>query len=910
MHHGASTNGRIMSGVIPEPDTTIIDYEIAGASEHSGEYVAEHILIDRPRDHSSRWSAACATPNAKQWIRLCMKQLCVLKSITFGKFYKVHPCNMKEFRVLVGTNKDNMTEVLRAALKNDSIPETFSIRYTNHVGMAFPTKYVEIVPISVHGQNFNTSIWHISLSGIVDEAYVEEIRSRHEEHRENVALRQVLKHLRQRRLLTPMNQILAQSGLQLEHPLITSIHQSFVLQGNWQRTEQLIRDCADAGLLQSYRQTCQARTRWTRIHAFDADGDIPCRRGGHAMCMDEDNGIVYLFGGWDGQRDLDDFWAYDIAQDAWRLLSLAASREKNGPTPRACHKMVFDKKTGSIYLLGRLGAADKIETQGTHMSGTSSDRRGTPILRDGAIEWRGEMNIYIGPDGNIADPTSSAARRVVPLIRSSSMRIPSPQCSEFYRYHTRGLDAGQWDLLAFDTAATGGPPLISDHQMEIDSEAQVIYVFGGRVVDAELEALKFSGMYSYDIRTSKWKMYNTSDAYASHPSIPPRFGHSMVLDPKSQTLFIFGGQRDEKYLSDMYTFHIPTNTVTELYVNFTPAGGPEPCFTQRAVIDSESREIYIFGGLTRTKSGAFSMLEADSPYWIYRYDRPEIPGRWSKILPDDGVDTDAAWPQPRYAHQIVYDSRTKTVYMHGGNAGLEGDEPVDGEDLPGPRRRMSGPGMSDDTMVAITIVRGGAPAPSSSPVPGPEVDADSDMKRLDDFWKLEVIRPSFAEITRRAVFEVRKQQFREMCEDGPPIKALTFLQTRVSEVVNHEDPQEAKDFRSLLSAHLLSAFPRAMPKTAPVTEVETVIEVSTDTDRDDTPLPRKRSRPGSPEQGLKPIIRWEEDPVEEGDGTAPSPDRYRQRTEMFERLMAFINDGEKEPDQNLVDMLSEDTHAI
>jgi hypothetical protein len=29
---------------------------------------------------------------------------------------------------------------------------------------------------------------------------------------------------------------------------------------------------------------------------------------------------------------------------------------------------------------------------------------------------------------------------------------PVPYCSEFFRYHTRGLDAGKWDLLNFDTA--------------------------------------------------------------------------------------------------------------------------------------------------------------------------------------------------------------------------------------------------------------------------------------------------------------------------------------------------------------------------------------------------------------------------------------------------------------------------
>ncbi len=67
----------------------------------------------------------------------------------------------------------------------------------------------------------------------------------------------------------------------------------------------------------------------------------------------------------------------------------------------------------------------------------------------------------------------------------------------------------------------------------------------------------------------------------------------MVLDPQTQTLFIFGGQRDEQYLSDMYAIHIPTNAVTELFANFTISGGPDACFTQRAVIDPELREIYV-----------------------------------------------------------------------------------------------------------------------------------------------------------------------------------------------------------------------------------------------------------------------------------------------------------------------------
>ncbi len=39
----------------------------------------------------------------------------------------------------------------------------------------------------------------------------------------------------------------------------------------------------------------------------------------------------------------------------------------------------------------------------------------------------------------------------------------------------------------------GGPPLIYDHQLVIDSEAQIIYVYGGRVVGVETGPGKYAG---------------------------------------------------------------------------------------------------------------------------------------------------------------------------------------------------------------------------------------------------------------------------------------------------------------------------------------------------------------------------------------------------------------------------------
>ena len=55
---------------------------------------------------------------------------------------------MKEFKICVGLTKDRMTEVLSSTLKDDNVPETFTLRHTNSADVSFPSRYLRIVPIS------------------------------------------------------------------------------------------------------------------------------------------------------------------------------------------------------------------------------------------------------------------------------------------------------------------------------------------------------------------------------------------------------------------------------------------------------------------------------------------------------------------------------------------------------------------------------------------------------------------------------------------------------------------------------------------------------------------------------------------------------------------------------------------
>jgi hypothetical protein len=221
---------------------------------------------------------------------------------------------------------------------------------------------------------------------------------------ETTALRHILKHLRSSRLMVPFKSLTASAGVQLEHPLVTRLYDSVVSDGDWAEAERVLQLTADAGLFDAFAREAPARATWTRLCGPSADGDTPRHRGGHAMCIDEAAGRIYLFGGWDGERSLDDFWVYVIADGQWHVVP--RNEDAVWPGRRSCHRMAFDAKTGNIYLLGSLGVSDDDlkEHDPAHMR--------SPV----AVE-----------------PRASARR------------------ADFYAYHTRGDDAGTWELLSANT---------------------------------------------------------------------------------------------------------------------------------------------------------------------------------------------------------------------------------------------------------------------------------------------------------------------------------------------------------------------------------------------------------------------------------------------------------------------------
>ena len=111
--------------------------------------------------------------------------------------------------------------------------------------------------------------------------------------------------------------------------------------------------------------------------------------------------------------------------------------------------------------------------------------------------------------------------------------------------------------------------------MVLDEKSQILYVFGGRTIGPDPSQTIYSGLYSYNIRTRVWSLLRSDLAQPDNQiSLKSRIGHSMLFDSGTKQLYIFAGQRNKDYLSDFYIYDIQTDVVREISRDYSVQGGP------------------------------------------------------------------------------------------------------------------------------------------------------------------------------------------------------------------------------------------------------------------------------------------------------------------------------------------------
>lgn len=192
-----------------------LSYKISSFSSFTTPYYPENILINDPSNTNSRWTTI--TDN-EQFIILEVEEPSIVTGIKFGKFSKLHVCNVKYLKVYslfdyddllnehfnndniqfnndninfininteknnlkcinnisinknkshINTTKRNTTkqiQTLSASLSNDSISETFLLK-TISKSQIIITRRLKITPLGSWGMGSTFSFWYIELYG-------------------------------------------------------------------------------------------------------------------------------------------------------------------------------------------------------------------------------------------------------------------------------------------------------------------------------------------------------------------------------------------------------------------------------------------------------------------------------------------------------------------------------------------------------------------------------------------------------------------------------------------------------------------------------------------------------------------------------------------------------------------------
>ncbi|KAI8326736.1 Muskelin N-terminus-domain-containing protein, partial [Choanephora cucurbitarum] len=521
-----------------------LPYTIHDHSSYSGPYHPRNICVNEPTEQSSR-----------------------------------HVCNLKEFKVYGGLSPDNMNELLHKGLTDDNKPELFPMRYTyNDVVKSFLFNISKSPPLATF------AFGYVEVRGIKDNALMDKIYTTFNNYKEMETFRLCLKYFRQKNMMDVYSLLQKKVNMDLEHPLISNLHDAIVIQGDFKQAETILLKQINNRLLVIMLDMLPIHLFGKPVTALNNDGDAPSPRDGHQTC---------------------------------------------GPSARSCHSICFDPTRKSIYVLGK----------------------------------------YIK-----AKPLSISSLADRPFYGYEA---------DFYQYF---IELDRWIKISENTMMDGGPALLCDHQTCIDPTTKTLYVIGGHVVTPDTMTPPYSAFYAFDmdechwrvlkydenhtlslnsvspIRTANWitpvdtSQFPVGRRRSSNGSFMPssnasqafrsRAGHSVLMDWIHQRIYILVDNVEEK--------------LVEITHDFQKLFGSEAGYTQRASIDVERQEIYVYSAYLQTKPSHIIR----NCLWVYYIQQNE----WEKIYESDTQDT-VYWqrqkdtkPYPRYAYQFIYNVKTRTHF--------------------------------------------------------------------------------------------------------------------------------------------------------------------------------------------------------------------------------------------------------
>ncbi|XP_067928019.1 muskelin-like isoform X2 [Watersipora subatra] len=170
-----------------------------------------------------------------------------------------------------------------------------------------------------------------------------------------------------------------------------------------------------------------------------------------------------------------------------------------------------------------------------------------------------------------------------------------------------------------------------------------------------------NGLFSHFVNSqeleSKWSKIEPVNRDGSDQRPGRRGGHQMVINPYSETLYLFGGWDGHSNLADFWAYHVPSQLWTCISSNTEEDGGPSSRSCHKMIMDYERRHIFVLGRYLDVQYRSPTALK--SSFYVYDIDQ----NKWIRITDDT---FSMGGPRLIFDHQMCMDIENQTIYVFGG----------------------------------------------------------------------------------------------------------------------------------------------------------------------------------------------------------------------------------------------------
>ncbi|PIN23839.1 Kelch repeat-containing protein [Handroanthus impetiginosus] len=257
------------------------------------------------------------------------------------------------------------------------------------------------------------------------------------------------------------------------------------------------------------------------------NGTPPIPRDSHSCTTVGDN--LFVFGGTDGRRPLDDLHILDTSSNTWILPSVRG----NAPEPREGHSAALIGKR--LFIFGGCGKSENSEVYYDDLY----------ILNTETFSWK-----RLIPSGT---PPSKRDSHTCSSWKNKIIVIGGEDSSDYYLSDVHILDTDTLVWCKLNTTGQILPPRGGHTTVGIGKN---LFVFGGFSDEQNL----YDDVYMLDVENGTWaKIIAIGDGPSGRFSMA---GESLDPQMRGVLVFIGGCNKNLEALDDMYFLHTGLSTVT------------------------------------------------------------------------------------------------------------------------------------------------------------------------------------------------------------------------------------------------------------------------------------------------------------------------------------------------------------